>query len=552
MIPGLKHFSPLKDRIFRQCTESKESPVTHAATANRPLKYRSWSELNMREALNAVQEQGMTVAKASCLFGVPRTTLNDHKLGKVYPGARSGAQTMLSTCEELDLVEFLFDSANMGYPRTRKEVLGIVGSMLAHRGIDKAPSTGWWNKFVCRHPEVHLRTPATLSFARARASSRECIDHYFDTLEKTLNETGLVDHPALIFNMDESGFPIDPKPLKTIHCRGEKNPFSVSSGLKSQVTVVACVSACGQTIPPMIIWKRKSMYPEMANGEIPGTQYGFSEKGWMNSLLFHNWFKKQFLRYAPASRPLLLLLDGHSSHYHPDTIKAAIESGVIILALPPNTTHLTQPLDKGVFGPFKQHWRRVCHDFQVSHPGKVVNDFNFCQLFSKAWIESMTTMNIIAGFQTTGIYPVDREAIKLPTDPSSRTEQSTITPCATFTPFKRCPEDEMFGSCDIPAPDIEVPAVSKRPNALAGIVEMKTPVIKSKRVPAPAKILTSADFRPKENSKGTYMPGFISEGGGGGANSKINVAVYEEIYCCKMLLFNMSDLRGGGGQMLSP
>ena len=115
--------------------------------------------------------------------------------------------------------------------------------------------------------------------------------------------------------------------------------------------------------------------------------------------LFHNWFKKQFLRYAPASRPLLLLLDGHSSHYHPDTIKAAIKSGVIIYFLPPNTTHLTQPLDKGVFGPFKKHWRRVCHDFQVSHPGKVVSDFNFCQLFSKAWIESMTTMNIIAGFQ---------------------------------------------------------------------------------------------------------------------------------------------------------
>ena len=118
MIPGLKRFSPLKDRIF----ETKESPVRHAATANRPLKYQSWSELNMREALSAVEEQGMTVAKASRLFGVPRTTLNDHKLGKVYLGARSGTQTMLSTCEELDLVEFLFHYTNMGYPRTRKEV----------------------------------------------------------------------------------------------------------------------------------------------------------------------------------------------------------------------------------------------------------------------------------------------------------------------------------------------------------------------------------------------------------------------------------------------
>ena len=115
----------------------------------------------------------------------------------------------------------------------------------------------------------------------------------------------------------------------------------------------------------MIIWARKTMRPELAVGEIAGTLYGLSEKGWMDSRLFHMWFRRHFLRYAPATRPLLLLLDGHTSHYCPDTINLAAEQGVIIFTLPPNTTHLAQPLDKGVFGPFKQHWRRVCHDFQI-------------------------------------------------------------------------------------------------------------------------------------------------------------------------------------------
>ena len=44
------------------------------------------------------------------------------------------------------------------------------------------------------------------------------------------------------------------------------------------------------------------MTPEMAIGEIVGTQYGFSESGWTNSILFDSWFKKQFMRYAPAGR----------------------------------------------------------------------------------------------------------------------------------------------------------------------------------------------------------------------------------------------------------
>ncbi len=97
-----------------------------------------------------------------------------------------------------------------------------------------------------------------------------------------------------------------------------------------QVTVVACVSATGQAIPLFIIRKRKTMSISSATGEIPGTRYGFSDSGWMNSILFDSWFHKQFLRHAPAGRPLLLLLDGHSSHFCPVTIDCAAENGIII------------------------------------------------------------------------------------------------------------------------------------------------------------------------------------------------------------------------------
>ena len=63
--------------------------------------------------------------------------------------------------------------------------------------------------------------------------------------------------------------------------------------------------------------------------------------------LFKLWFERHFLRYVPAVCPLLLSLDGHSSHYYTETIQLASEEDVILFALPPNTTHLTQPLDKG-------------------------------------------------------------------------------------------------------------------------------------------------------------------------------------------------------------
>ena len=48
-----------------------------------------------------------------------------------------------------------------------------------------------------------------------------------------------------------------------------------------------CISATGQALPQMIIWNKKTMAPDMATGEIPGTLYGFSDNGWINAHLFH-------------------------------------------------------------------------------------------------------------------------------------------------------------------------------------------------------------------------------------------------------------------------
>lgn len=70
-------------------------------------------------------------------------------------------------------------------------------------------------------------------------------------------------------------------------------------------------------------------------------------------------------------------MDGHSSHYCVDTIKQASEHDVMVFVIPPNTTHLVQPLDKGIFGPLKVAWKEVCHEFLLAHPGRVTTFHNY-------------------------------------------------------------------------------------------------------------------------------------------------------------------------------
>ena len=149
---------------------------------------------------------------------------------------------------------------------------------------------------------------------------------------------------------------------------------------------------------------------------MPGTSYGLSDKGWINTELFESWLCEHFLKHAVAARLLLLLLDGHSTHYQSQLIRMARQKGVLILCLPPHTTHEAHPLDCGVFSPLKMHWRTVCHNFIQSNPGKVINKFNFNSGFSKAWLSAVTPANIISGFKTCGKYPFNSSAIVATSD----------------------------------------------------------------------------------------------------------------------------------------
>ena len=277
----------------------------------------------------------------------------------------------------------------------------------------------WWNSFKKRHPQLTLRTASRLAYSRAVTNDPEVIENYFDLLEETLRQNGILDQPTQLFNCDESGFSMDHKPGKLIGLKKERFLNMTTSGEKAQLTVLACVCAAGYAIPPMIIFDRKRLKPEFTVGEIPGTLYAMSGKGWIDSELFENWFSKHFLSHAPSSRPLLLLLDGHSSHYQPSVVRKAAKCGVILFCLPLHTTQIAQPFDRACFSPLKAAWNAECQMFMCANPGKVVSRYNFTQLFARAWAKAMNPANIALGFRATGVYPFDRNAIKIPGVPET-------------------------------------------------------------------------------------------------------------------------------------
>lgn len=161
------------------------------------------------------------------------------------------------------------------------------------------------------------------------------IDHYYDLLA-TLSQNHILNKPMQIFNYDESGFPLEHKPEKVIGLKGMRQINTHTSGEKAQNTVLACGSASGYVMPPMVIYDRINLQQELHAGEVPGTIYGLSEKGWIDTELFELWLDHHFLHYAPPARPLLL--DSHSSHHQPTVVRKAAANDIILFCLPPHTT----------------------------------------------------------------------------------------------------------------------------------------------------------------------------------------------------------------------
>jgi len=132
---------------------------------------------------------------------------------------------------------------------------------------------------------------------------------------------------------------------KVIAAKGTKKVQQCTSGSKTQITFFTCASSSGQTIPPMVIFSGKNFNSVLAKGEVSATLYGMPSSGWMEQELFADWLLHHYLTHAVASRPLMLLLDGHSSHYTLKLVKLAAEHDVILFCLPPHTTADSQPLD---------------------------------------------------------------------------------------------------------------------------------------------------------------------------------------------------------------
>ena len=81
---------------------------------------------------------------------------------------------------------------------------------------------------------------------------------------------------------------------------------------------------------------------------------------------------------------------------------------IILLLLPPNSTHILQPLDVSMFKPFKTSLRRSMDRLMIDEDVSSLTKKQAISLASSAWQNGVLAKpdNVISGFASTGPWPL--------------------------------------------------------------------------------------------------------------------------------------------------
>jgi hypothetical protein len=149
------------------------------------------------------------------------------------------------------------------------------------------------------------------------------------------------------------------------------------------------------------VFAGKRLTPDLMKGAAPGADSSMSDSGWSNAEIFRKYLTNHLMKFLPArndNQHLLLLLDGHKSHVSVGLVEWAKSHNIILFILPAHTSHILQPMDVGIYGPFQRMYNAECHKF-TRQSSCTVTRYDVCEVASKVYIKALSAENLHSAFK---------------------------------------------------------------------------------------------------------------------------------------------------------
>lgn len=380
-----------------------------------------WDTNNLKLAIHNVLNQKMTMREASERFNVPKSTLFD-KVKLLKQGTEVEFKPVMGRfkktfSEEYEqLLEFhVKDLANRCMPLSKKEFLKLAYELanklkVPHRFNNEKKIAGkhFYDNFMKRHLDLSLRSAESTSLMRAVGFNKTQVDIFFANLQKLMDKYNF--RPSNIYNCDETGVTTVQKHEKVMAKKNIRQVGKLTSAERGKnVSIMFCMSAMGQFIPPFFIFPRQRINERLMINAPPESEAVAQPKGWMNNEIFLKWLS-HFVKFTRPTKesPILMVLDGHSSHKTLDVINFCRDNHIYLISTPPHTTHKLQPLDRSFMKPFKNAYNERCGIWMRANAGARITEYDIAGIVAEAFKKVARYEIAEAGFRSAGIHPFDK------------------------------------------------------------------------------------------------------------------------------------------------
>lgn len=379
-------------------------------------KYADYSEETLLECLNEIKHGRISHRKAEEKYKIPRRTILN-KL-KCRHSKKPGHQPIFTPEEERQFAQCIISLGDHGFPVNMQELRNIIKNYLARCGREvklfkeNLPGSDWLKAFLVRNPELSQRFAENVKRTRA-AVDEPMLRSFFENLSDELKDVP----PTNIWNFDETNLSDDPGKKKVIVKKGSKYPELIRNASKTSISVMFSGSAAGELLPPYVVYRANKMWTTWTENGPKGCRYNSSSSGWFDASIFSDWLEFQMIpRLKKLEGKKVVLCDNLSSHITVHSLQLCRQNQITLICLPPNSTHLTQPLDVAFFRPLKIAWRKVLSEWKDTDEGirnTNIQKQNFPPLLSKMMkiIEPNVEENLKAGFRKCGIVPLNVEEV---------------------------------------------------------------------------------------------------------------------------------------------
>jgi DDE superfamily endonuclease len=222
--------------------------------------------------------------------------------------------------------------------------------------------------------------------------------------------------------------------VKVIVSKYDKKIYMTQPGNREWASLIECISQDGRRTRPWAILKGKQ-HQDAWFKALPGVHIAMSANGWTDNEIGLEWIKQCFepeTRCDDDSEYRLLILDGHASHVTTKVIWFCVDHKIILLCLPPHTTHLLQPLDVGIFAALATAYKAGVRERSKYIVSYNIDKLEFLEILSGARDKAITPLNIEKAWAGVGLEPYDPEIVmkrapKRPSRPVTPPSAVTLT-----------------------------------------------------------------------------------------------------------------------------